>query len=311
MARNYGNIATAIWQDPDFIALSVEAQRLYMLLITQHDISSVGTLAITLRRWSRMASNRPMDCLSNDLAELEDKRFVALDWDNEELLVRTFVKWDGGHTNPKRLLSIRAAARAITSPITGPILAAELDSLGVEHGMTFSQVDSHSVADPMPTDPPRVVVTNVSRDSTTHTPQQTTRNTHSSADESAIAPATPTRTAYTRDFEEFWNHYPLKAGKIKAFAAWKTAIKKHTTSAVIILAARRMAQDPNLPDASFIPHPTTWLNRGGWDDPPFAPRGQDAKQSTTDQRVRTGLDLMARYAAKEAREEQQRLEIEA
>lgn len=309
--RNYGNIATAIWRDPDFIALSINAQRTYMLIITQQDISSVGTLAITLRRWARMASDSSQECLSDGLAELEDARFIALDWDHEELLVRTFVKWDGGHTNPKRLLSIKAAAVGVTSPILGPIMSAELTSLGIAHETSFPQVDSHSDADRTPTDPPRVVVTNVTTDPTTHTPQQTTHNTHPTADQSANAPATPTqRVKYPASFEEFWRLYPRKVGKDKALSAWKTAVKNKTTPATITAAAARMVNDPNLPDENFIPHPTTWLNRGGWNDPPFAPRRAEAKPSTTDQRVQTGLDLMAYYAEQDGNVEH-RTEIEA
>lgn len=201
MARNYGNIACAIWRDPDFIALSVNAQRTYMLLITQHDISSVGTIAITLRRWSRMASDSPQDCLSNGLSELESARFIVVDWEGEEILVRTFVKWDGGHTNPKRISSILSAAAAVTSPIIGPVMSSELDSLGLDHVKSYPQVDSHSIADRTPTDPPRVVVVTSSDCSTTHIPQQATHNPVSKADQSAIAVKTARPTRVPEPFE--------------------------------------------------------------------------------------------------------------
>lgn len=197
MARNYGNIAVAIWRDPDFTALSVNAQRTYMLLITQHDISSVGTLAITLRRWSRMASDASQECLSDGLKELEAARFIVIDWEGEEILVRTFVKWDGGHTNPKRISSILSAAAAVTSPIIGPVMSTELDSLGLDHVKSYPQVDSHSIADRMPTDPPRVVVTTEVSPSqpTTRNPQSASHSPRPKADESASAgkPAQPTR----------------------------------------------------------------------------------------------------------------------
>lgn len=200
MARNYGNIAVAIWRDPDFTALSINAQRTYMLLITQHDISSVGTLAITLRRWSRMASDSTQECLSDGLAELEEARFIVIDWDGEEVLVRTFVKWDGGHTNPKRISSILAAAAAVTSPIIGPVMSSELDSLGLDHVKSYPQVDSHSIADRTPIDPPRVVVVTSSDCSTTHNPQQTTHNPVSKADQSANA-AKPRPTRVPEPFD--------------------------------------------------------------------------------------------------------------
>lgn len=169
--RNYGNIATAIWQDSDFLALSMNAQRTYLLLITQNNISSVGSLAITMRRWSRMAADSSEDALLDGLAELEASRFIAIDWDHEEILIRTFVKWDGGHTNPKRLLSIASAARAVASVHLGRILATELDALGVDHGLLFPEVDSHPDADGSPIESPRVVVA-YAVGTTTHNPQQ-------------------------------------------------------------------------------------------------------------------------------------------
>ena len=327
--RNYGNIATAIWQDLDFRGLTMNAQRTYMLIITQHNISSVGTLAVTLQRWARMARDASLDALSDGLAELDAARFIAIDWDEEELLVRTFVKWDGGHTNPKRMLSIRSAAKAVTSPILAPILAYELTSLGVDHGMSSPQVDSHSDADRMPIESPRVVVTTEVSPTThnpqtsTHNPQPTTRNpqtsnTHSEADASAAAPASPPRSLdrhqslragsqaaqeprstppegedsgppvpegaqsrsarYTDDFETFWSHYPRKTAKIKTFSAWKVALRRASAEA-LISAATRMSKDPNLPDENFIPHPTTWLSQGRWDDPPYPPRDAPSRAS--------------------------------
>ena len=33
--------------------------------------------------------------------------------------------------------------------------------------------------------------------------------------------------------------------------------------------AVRLASDPNLPETQFIPYPSTWLNREGWNDEPY------------------------------------------
>jgi hypothetical protein len=169
--RNYGNIATAIWLDKDFTSLSCDAQRMYFMIITQNNITSVGTLPITLRRWASYANDLPSERLLNSLKELADGSYIAIDWEQEELLVRTFVKWDGGHTNPKRLLSIKASASAVTSPILAPILASELDALSVDHEILLPQVDSHSDAIESGKQWPRVVVTEVGT-TPTHNPQQ-------------------------------------------------------------------------------------------------------------------------------------------
>jgi hypothetical protein len=71
-------------------------------------------------------------------------------------------------------------------------------------------------------------------------------------------------------FEQFWDHYPRKVGRQDAQRAWDKARRK-VNPAVIQAAVERMATDPNLPDQQFIPHASTWLNRGGWDDAPYPP----------------------------------------
>lgn len=74
-------------------------------------------------------------------------------------------------------------------------------------------------------------------------------------------------------FDEFWSFYPRKIGKGGAKKTW-LKITRGVKPEVIVEGARRMASDPNLPETQFIPHPSTWLNEGRWDDEPYAPRGR-------------------------------------
>lgn len=166
MARSYGQIMSAIWNDPEFRALTGAAQRAYLMLVTQADISSAGTIALTLKRWSGYAIDTPSDALSDALSELGQNRFIVVDDDTEELLVRKFVKWDGGWTNTKRRPAITAAANATTSPEIRAALATELDKLGVPHALSDRASDT-------PSDTPRVVVTEVG---THHNPEPETRS---------------------------------------------------------------------------------------------------------------------------------------
>lgn len=97
------------------------------------------------------------------------------------------------------------------------------------------------------------------------------------------SPASPPSKSVPSRFEEFWGVYPRKVGKDKARTAYASAIRRTDENAVIV-GAIRLASDPNLPEKQFIPHPTTWLNRGGWEDealptkdgaPPPKPAGRD------------------------------------
>jgi len=72
---------------------------------------------------------------------------------------------------------------------------------------------------------------------------------------------------YTDDFIRFWEAYPNKVGKKKAFSAWKKATDKPDIETLI-----KVIDDHKESDAwtkehgAFIPHPATWLNAGRWDD---------------------------------------------
>ena len=90
-------------------------------------------------------------------------------------------------------------------------------------------------------------------------------NTRSPAPPSSVRDPGPDR------FDEFWGAYPRKVGKQKARTKFAAACKRVDAQAVID-GARRLAADPNLPEAQFIPHPSTWLERDGWEDEPLPAR---------------------------------------
>lgn len=192
MARSYANLATAIWRDDDFRALSVDEQYAYFLLMSQPDISAAGVLTIALTRWASRAKGMTRDRLSAAIDGLAAHRFVVVDHETDELLIRSFVRWDGGYTNSKRRFAIRDAADQIVSPAIRRALAAEFERLDLplEWIPAFSQVDSPSIGhteiqDGLSENPGwptsknsdirRVVVTKAKGvDSATHNPQPTT-----------------------------------------------------------------------------------------------------------------------------------------
>jgi hypothetical protein len=64
-------------------------------------------------------------------------------------------------------------------------------------------------------------------------------------------------------FEEFWETYPRKEGKIAARRAWDKAVKI-TNPDKIVAAVREYPFD--LTRRRYIKHPATWLNAGCWED---------------------------------------------
>ena len=72
-------------------------------------------------------------------------------------------------------------------------------------------------------------------------------------------------------FDEFWKAYPRKVGKQKAITKYKAAVKRAESEQQIIDGAQRLREDPNRLD-QYTPHPTTWLERNGWEDPALPQR---------------------------------------
>jgi hypothetical protein len=95
MARSHARIFVSVWQDPDWCELSAEAQRVFMLVLSQPKMSNIGVIDYRPAKWARMSKGTTAQDIEGSIAELEAGRFVVVDRDSEELLVRTFVKNDG------------------------------------------------------------------------------------------------------------------------------------------------------------------------------------------------------------------------
>jgi len=73
-------------------------------------------------------------------------------------------------------------------------------------------------------------------------------------------------------FDAFWTAYPRKVGKPKARAAFLAAVRRGADPERIVAGAVAYRDDPNR-SAEFTAHPTTWLNRDGWEDEPLPSKG--------------------------------------
>src|SRR5690242_12831726 len=99
--------------------------------MSQPDISAAGVLPLTVGRWATKAQDTTPASIRADIKVLAVARFVYCDEDTEELLVRTFVRWDNGYGNPKRRPVILEAARVVESAELRRALAAEFGRLGL------------------------------------------------------------------------------------------------------------------------------------------------------------------------------------
>jgi hypothetical protein len=101
---------------------------------------------------------------------------------------------------------------------------------------------------------------------------------------------TETKKLYDDWFDQFWEAYPRKVGKA---AARKAFLKLAEDGCHAVAGARRFANDPNLPPAQFIPHPTTWLNREGWLDEPLPAREKSVEDLAAIRAEKASKDRLA------------------
>ena len=79
---------------------------------------------------------------------------------------------------------------------------------------------------------------------------------------------------YSESFELFWNVYPRKTGKWKAYARWQEVGKQQrigaieiTTRGIIdIVKKQKDANHLRMDDTKYIPLAETWLNQRRWED---------------------------------------------
>lgn len=156
MARNYAQFTTTIWRPgDDFGRLTRNAQWVYFMLATQPDISAAGVLSLNVRRWSGRSADGSKQDVIDGLQELSTQRFVAYDYETEEVLIRTFIKSDGGYSNSKRKPVIERAVKDVESPALRKVLADELTKLGLPaEWLPDSPSDAHRMAYPQDGDKP-------------------------------------------------------------------------------------------------------------------------------------------------------------
>ncbi len=131
MARSYAQFSTSMWRNADFLALPSAMQRVYMLLSSQADVSAAGVLHLSVTRWAGRAPDTTVADINWALDGLAARRFLVLDRDSEEVLLRAFLRWDNGFKNPKRQPAIRDAADGIESRAIVEALTVEFERIGM------------------------------------------------------------------------------------------------------------------------------------------------------------------------------------
>lgn len=148
---------------------------------------------------------------------------------------------DGSRTSDRFVLAVGQCPRNVRTPETGPMSAKSGDNVRQTGG--HEPPENHQLTNPSIVSPLVEAVE-----------------------------ARKSDEVSGRAFDVFWDVYPRKVGKPIAEKAFKKAIRRSGSAAAVVNGAARFADDPNLPEKQFVPHPSTWLNRDGWLDEPLPAR---------------------------------------
>lgn len=125
--RVEARLQVSIWSDPGWRLLTPDAQRAYLLLLSQPTLTLCGVLAYTPRRWATLAAGDTVERFEIAIAELEERRFVVVDRDTEELLIRSFMRRDRVKpSNPKCWKPAMDQREAIVSPLIAETVTVEV-----------------------------------------------------------------------------------------------------------------------------------------------------------------------------------------
>ena len=107
---DYGKLLPRIWTDPEFTALNARSQQVYVLLLSYPTTNLAGVLPLTLKRWAGATADATVDNITTALQRLAAAKFIVVDWDTEEVLIRTYIRNDGVFKQPNLMKSALKAA---------------------------------------------------------------------------------------------------------------------------------------------------------------------------------------------------------
>lgn len=94
MAREYGRVWLSIWSDFEFGQLDSRSQWLYLALISQPGLNTVGVQSYAPKRWAGLAADVTPRQVESSIRNLERGRLVVIDRDTDELLIRSHIRYD-------------------------------------------------------------------------------------------------------------------------------------------------------------------------------------------------------------------------
>lgn len=301
--REYAQLKLSIWANEAWLALSVGAKMLYLRVESHGQLSHCGVLEW---RPGRLASSIDPSWTRADIehaaAELVAARFVVIDDETEEILIRSHVRHDQMLKTWQSALAVLRAYERVGSTTLRTAIRAEVGRLrdANPYFNTWShRVTGKSYADLLgiPYTIPHVHPPSVSpigiphgdggsgnqepiTNKLTTLAQQAERDDdvdddiNNGTEEPSLVEVSSGRRVRVRKaevdelFDDFWKIYPRRVGKQLAWRSFNTRLQSGIDPVLILEAAQKVADTlaSGKVEMRFVPHPSTWLLRHGWED---------------------------------------------
>lgn len=126
MANAQALINEGLWRrDKDFQQLPRMAQCTYIQILSQKDLDTAGVLTLYMELLAKCCDELTTEQLQADFAVLEERRYVFVDYDTDELFIRSYARLVSVKS-PNAWISVPKNARMIASEKIRRELAAEL-----------------------------------------------------------------------------------------------------------------------------------------------------------------------------------------
>ena len=129
MARKYAALRLDMLADVKFRALTGGAQRLYMTLLAHNTLTYCGVADWRPKRLAHYTSDSTVESIEAEGAELAAGLFIVIDEDTDEVLIRSYIKYDEVMRQWRLAASLAASFGSIVSDTIRAVVVDELEEL--------------------------------------------------------------------------------------------------------------------------------------------------------------------------------------
>lgn len=133
MAREYGQLRHDIWNDDDWLNLTVPAQHLYMTLLSDPTLTYCGVTDWRPGKIAQRAAENSAADTTIAAQELSYAYFLVVDEDSEEVMIRSYLRHDPILKNPRLAVTMSKDYGTIGSRKIRAALVFELQRLRKEN----------------------------------------------------------------------------------------------------------------------------------------------------------------------------------